>query len=109
MRIGLKLTIAFFLVALISISVVGIISYQQGKKSLKAESFNRLTAVREMKASQIEDYFKQIRDQLITFSEDPFVVSSFKQFRKGFFNVDKELGVTEDTLLAMHKKLEAYY
>jgi serine phosphatase RsbU (regulator of sigma subunit) len=64
--------------------IIGMISYNKAKKSLEQESFNRLTAVREMKANQIEDYFAQIRDQVITFSEDPTVISAMKEFKKGF-------------------------
>ncbi|MDP2386755.1 MAG: SpoIIE family protein phosphatase [Bacteroidota bacterium] len=84
MKIGVKLTLTFFSVAFISMLVIGIISYRKGKQSLEEESFNRLTAVREMKANQIEDYFSQIRDQVIGFSHDPTVIRAMKRFKKGF-------------------------
>ncbi|HEY1039441.1 MAG TPA: HAMP domain-containing protein, partial [Bacteroidia bacterium] len=84
MKIGVKLTLTFFSIAFASMLVIGIISYRKGKQSLEEESFNRLTAVREMKANQIEDYFSQIKDQLITFSQDPTVIEAMKGFKKGF-------------------------
>ncbi|MBK9190563.1 MAG: hypothetical protein IPM77_03135 [Crocinitomicaceae bacterium] len=67
MKINAKLTIAFFLIAFSSITIIGFLSYFKGKKSLEEESFNRLTAVREMKSTQIEDYFSQIANQIVTF------------------------------------------
>jgi uncharacterized membrane protein (DUF441 family) len=67
MKIGVKLTVTFFTIAFLSVIVIGYISYNKGKKSLEQESFNRLTAVREMKATQIEDYFQLIQDQASSF------------------------------------------
>jgi len=86
MKIGVKLTVTFFSIAFLSVIVIGYISYNKGKKSLKQESFNRLTAVREMKATQIEDYFKLIQDQAGSFSHDPTVIEAMKSFKKGFDN-----------------------
>lgn len=84
MKIGVKLTITFFSIAFLSVIVIGYISYNKGKKSLEQESFNRLTAVREMKAAQIEDYFKLIQDQASSFSQDPTVIEAMKSFKNGF-------------------------
>src|ERR1700741_2290507 len=84
MKIGVKLTLAFFSIAFISVMATGIISYRKGKQALEEESFNRLTAVRELKSNQIEDYFSQIKDQAISFSHDPTVIRAMKRFKKGF-------------------------
>jgi len=86
MKIGVKLTVTFFSIAFLSVIVIGYISYNKGKKSLEQESFNRLTAVREMKATQIEDYFKLIQDQAGSFSQDPTVIAAMKGFKNGFDN-----------------------
>ena len=53
MKIGLKLTLLFVFIGVVSVSIIGYFSYTEGKASLTEESFNRLTAVREMKAGQI--------------------------------------------------------
>lgn len=84
MKIGVKLTLTFFSIAFLSVIVIGYISYSKGKKSLEQESFNRLTAVREMKAAQIEDYFQLIKDQASSFSQDPTVIEAMKSFKNGF-------------------------
>lgn len=101
MKIGLKLTILFFTIAFLSISIIGYLAYDQAKVSLEEESFNRLTAVREMKAAQIEDYFQEIRHQVVTFSENHSVILAMNEFKKGFASIGDEVksGEEEDKLL----------
>jgi len=108
MKIGIKLTITFFLIAFLSMLVVGILSYHRAKASLQEESFNRLTAVREMKASQITDYFKEIKDQLLTLSEDPTIIEAMKHFKQGFNDINMELKVTPVQLDSSRNNLKEY-
>lgn len=91
MKIGIKLTAAFILIAFLPIVIIGYISYQKGKESLEEESFAKLTAVREMKANQIEAYFRQIEDQVLTFSENPTVMQAMQEFKDAFHAIDHEL------------------
>ena len=109
LKIGVRLTLSFFLIAIISVSVIGFISYDKGKESLSVESFNRLTAVREMKATQIEDYFKEIRGQVISFSKDPTIVMAMREFKESFDNVDSDLNYSPDSLNAIKNNLVNYY
>lgn len=109
MKIGLKLTLAFFAVAFVSMAVIGVISFFKGRDSLEKESFNRLTAVREMKANQIEDYFTQINDQLLTMSEDPTIIEAMKEFRQGFNNIDKDLGISDAKMTPINTLLNGYF
>jgi serine phosphatase RsbU (regulator of sigma subunit) len=109
MKIGLKLTLSFFVIALLSMAVIGIIAYNKARKSLAEESFNRLTAVREMKASQIEDYFKQISDQLLTLSEDPATIEAMKEFKKGFNNVATDMQIGDAEMTVVNKKVDQYF
>jgi len=108
MKIGIKITLAFFLVAFLSMLVIGIISYTKARRALEQESFNRLTAVREMKATQIEDYFQLINDQLITFAEEPLVVEAMKQLKEGYNNIDKDLKIDQAKVTEMQAQNEAY-
>ena len=56
LKIGTKILIAFTTVAIVAVGLVGYFAFTTGSNTLEEESFNKLTAVREMKASQIEDY-----------------------------------------------------
>ncbi|MES2514167.1 MAG: SpoIIE family protein phosphatase [Bacteroidota bacterium] len=108
MKIGIKLTIIFFLIAFLSMLVVGIISYKQAKVSFETESFNRLTAVREAEANQITDYFQQIKDELSTMAEDPAMIDAMKGFKYGFDNLNKELNLSPETIASSKKNIGAY-
>ncbi|MBK9285785.1 MAG: SpoIIE family protein phosphatase [Sphingobacteriaceae bacterium] len=91
MKIAVKLTITFFIVAITAMLVTGAISYYNARATLKEESFNKLIAVREMKASQLTAYFSQIRDQLIALAEDPFIAEAMNEFKKGYYNITEEI------------------
>ncbi|MDX2172686.1 MAG: SpoIIE family protein phosphatase [Bacteroidota bacterium] len=108
MKIGLKLTLTFFGIAFIAMLVAGIISYTSAKTTLKKESFNKLTAVREMKAVQITSYFNQIKNQLVSFSEDPSIIEATKQFKKGFQQVTTELNFNDKNFAQRHNKMDTY-
>jgi serine phosphatase RsbU (regulator of sigma subunit) len=109
LRINAKLTLAFFVIAFSSITIIGFLSYFKGKTSLEEESFNRLTAVREMKASQIEDYFEQIGHQIVTFSEDHTIIEAMVAFKQGFDTIPAELNYTESEIQSMDFRLTKYY
>lgn len=108
-KINFKLTVAFFTIAFLSILIIGLLSYFTGKKSLELESFNRLTAVREMKATQIEDYFSDITNQLITFSEDHTVVDAIKSFKNGYDSLNYQLDYSQELSEAANNRLKNYY
>jgi len=105
MKIGLRLTILFFTIGFSSITVIGYLSYDQAKTALERESFNRLTAVREMKATQIEDYFKEIRSQVETFSENHSVIQAMVDFKEGFREIQNEVVATPEN----EELLKLYY
>jgi serine phosphatase RsbU (regulator of sigma subunit)/anti-sigma regulatory factor (Ser/Thr protein kinase) len=109
LKIGAKLTISFVFIAFVSTFVISLIAYYKGKESLEAESFNKLTAVREIKSVQIEDYFQQISNQIITFSEDHTIIEATQRFKQGFHNINNELGVSEDELGQVDERIQAYY
>ena len=83
-KIGVRLTIWLFLIAVGSVATIGYLAYDRSKTALEEGSFDLLTAVREMKAKQIEAYFENINDQITTFSASPSTMSAVAQFKTGF-------------------------
>jgi serine phosphatase RsbU (regulator of sigma subunit) len=108
-KIKVKLTLTFIAFAAMAILIIGFMSYFRGKESLKTESFNRLTAVREMKSSQIEDYFEEIRNQIITFSEDHTIIEATMAFKSGFDTIQYELDYNGDEYTEVDHHLKKYY
>jgi len=109
MKIGIKLTLAFFGIAFLSSLIIGLIAYVRGKDALERETFNKLTAVREMKATQIEDYYNGITDQVRVFAGDPTTVFAIKRFRRGFQTIDSAFGLTPEKMEVVNARLRDYY
>jgi hypothetical protein len=66
---------------------------------LLQESFNKLTAVREMKAQQIEDYFSTIANQIVTFSESRTIVQAIGEFQAAVYLLNNREGTQISPLL----------
>ncbi len=109
LKIGTKILIILSSIAILATCITTYIGYQSARNSLEKESFNKLTAIREVKASQIEDYFSLINDQVVTFSEDRMIIDAMKAFKKGFQEIDSDLQLTAAELEAADAKLEKYY
>lgn len=104
-----KILIGFLVIGGLTVTITGWEGYNTGKKALKAYAFNTLTATRENKKSQIEAYFKQIRNQCITFSEDRMIVEAMKDFQEAFSEIAQN---SKDILIDDTKYIEgvkSYY
>ncbi|MBP7809284.1 MAG: SpoIIE family protein phosphatase [Bacteroidia bacterium] len=109
MKIGVKITVTFFAIAFLSMLVIGVISYNRAKSSLEKQSFEKLTAVREMKSRQIQDYFQIIQDQLSTSAENPMMIEAMKEFKNGYNTICAELKIDDEKLKALKEKSNQYF
>jgi PAS domain S-box-containing protein len=109
LKISTKLLIVLVSVAASSVGAFGIMDYQAAKESLSKESFNKLTAVRELKAQQVEDYFTAISNQVLTFSESRTVVEAMRTFRETFEALEAEAMADHGAENAADPELNAYY
>ncbi|NCF69985.1 MAG: hypothetical protein GWP61_28920, partial [Chloroflexi bacterium] len=109
LRIRTKILLAFALIAVITVVTIAVVAFSISQSTLEEESFNKLTAVREMKASQIEDYFQFIRDQLVTQSNDRMMIDAMNAFSTNYYTVDDDLGLDSSTILAKREELLTYY
>jgi serine phosphatase RsbU (regulator of sigma subunit) len=109
MKIGVKITFTFFAIASLSMLVIGFISYKRAKSSLEKQSFEKLTAVREMKASQIQDYFKIIQDQLITSAQNPMMIEAMKELKAGYNSIPGELSIDDRKSEELREKQKKYF
>jgi methyl-accepting chemotaxis protein len=96
-------------VAIVSAGITSYIGYNSARDALEWQAFNRLTAVREMKAAQVEGYLQQISDQIITFSEDRMIVDAVTALRSGFRSIAAELNVTQARRDRLDEELRLYY
>lgn len=91
LRVGSLRTRIIVLLVAVSLGAAGttaLIAFVGGSRSIETANFDKLTVVREAKAAHIEDYFAQIREQAIRFSEDRMVVDAFAAFSDSFFEFE---------------------
>jgi PAS domain S-box-containing protein len=111
MNIGIRYQILILLsiIAIVAVGVIGFISYSSAKSAMERESFNKLTAVRELKANQVTDYFQQIRNQIITLSEDRMIIEATNEFIDGYKRIKNELNINDSQLKMMDNTIRGYY
>lgn len=108
MKIGFKLTITFFIVSILTMLIAGIISYRDAKETLQQETFKKLTAIKEIKASQVTEYFNQIQNQLLAFAESPATIEAMKGFKLGFNLLEKEFPNREAYDIHRHNRMDDF-
>jgi methyl-accepting chemotaxis protein len=68
-RIGVKLLAAFLLIGILPLLISSYISSKNAENALTTASFNQLTGVREIKKSQIENFFKERKGDMHVLQE----------------------------------------
>jgi anti-anti-sigma regulatory factor/HAMP domain-containing protein len=96
-------------VAIAAAGVTAAIGYTTARDALEDQSFQKLTAVREMKASQVEDYFRTIADQAVTLSESRMIVDAARALREGFRRVRRDHPGGAEEAAARDLSLRLYY
>ena len=99
-----KLQIMILTASLGSILVVGYLSGRKSQEILTDRIFSQLTSVRSSKAYQIEIYFKTLRNQLETLSENRLAVEAMTDFNREFKQLNQRpISLDQD------KAIEDYY
>ncbi len=97
------------LVGMLPLGVYAWVSLSNTTINLTNSEFEKLDAIREIKANQIEDYFAQINNQLETFADTTMVVNATAEFINSFAIRPEDAGISDAQLDQNRKKLEAYY
>jgi anti-anti-sigma regulatory factor/HAMP domain-containing protein len=93
--IRVRVLVVLATVAVISIGAMAVVSYRLGSVTLEQQAFDRLTSVRELKGWQVESYFRTIRDQVLTHSENRMMVEAVREFAAAASELGAELGTTD--------------
>ena len=78
-------------------------------KTVETQVSDQLNAVRDIKKSQIENYFGTIANQIKTFSNDRAIIDATVAFRKNFRDYNLENNITDEDVTEMREKLATYY
>ena len=108
MKLKSKITLTFLTVLLLGMTVLMVFGYLYGKHLLEKEAFNHLTSVRENKATQIKDYFQNLKIEMEMYSHDPTVLIAAEEFIDAFHQIDEEF-INQKVKSLDTSKLRNYY
>ncbi|MFK8067799.1 MAG: PAS domain S-box protein, partial [Gammaproteobacteria bacterium] len=108
LKIKEKLVASLLLAGVIPLLVMGLIVSNMSGNALTSRSVDQLSAVKVNKKVAIEDYFKRIRDQIVTQSESTMIVKAMKEFKVNFHNLPETLTFDEQTHTMSQKNKEYY-
>ncbi len=120
MKIRTRLTLGFLACGVIPLLFATVASYRsashtlqavrsQASSDIRAKATALLEVQRELKTAQIETYFGQIRDQLLTFAENRMTVEAMRSFPQCFSVYSEQAGVNAERLAGQRASLLAYY
>ena len=104
-----KILLVLCAAAIVSAGTIALFGYRTARRALQDQSFNMLTAVREMKAAEIESYFQNIVDQAVTFSGDLMVVRATRDFDAAFSRLGDGAASDEGRARQVDTELRLYY
>jgi methyl-accepting chemotaxis protein len=104
-----KLLGAFLLIALLPLLLVSLVSYNQASGALEDSASDKLIAVRDVKAHEVEGYFSAIRSQIKTLSADRAVIDAMRAFTAGFQTLPSELNVDSQEFARWGNTVSGYY
>lgn len=84
MRLRTQIGSVLVAVGLLATIVTGGLAYVVGRESLQTEAFDRLTAIRELKRQQIEDFFQRVNGQILTLASNLMLVEALNEFQRAF-------------------------
>jgi class 3 adenylate cyclase len=84
LSIRTKLLVGLSLFGALAVATTSWIGYFNAKRSLTAAAMQQLTGIRRSRAYHVESYFRTVRNQALTWSEDPLFVSALISFADAF-------------------------
>ncbi|MCP4700135.1 MAG: HAMP domain-containing protein [Gammaproteobacteria bacterium] len=100
-----KLTLLFLAVSLIALSFAGALVYVKTKAALETEAKNKLAAVRDIKARQIQQYFTERLTDLAILAQNPFTVEAMLAFDGAIEESQTTLDKSEIEAMQHHRSL----
>ncbi len=108
-KLANKTMLAMAFVGILPLAAASLINVYDASSALNDAAQDHLGSLRAVKKRQIESYFGQVRNQVITFSEDHKVVDAMQKMKQAFVALPTELGVEEQQLAQYRSAISAFY
>lgn len=99
-----KFVILMLFASIGSIVAIGWLGVSVGRRAMRQATLNQLVNHRQIRQQQIEDFFRDRQNHLVTLSEDRMVVSAMVELNKGFRNINQQITPPE-----WDQELKEYY
>lgn len=105
-----KLIGALLVVGLLPMLIVSLLSYSVANQQLEKQAFDQLQSVRDIKASAIKRYFRQVENQIITLAESSQTIESAESFGRRFPRIARSSGHNNpESIERLKRELTSYY
>lgn len=104
-----KLIFVVICVAAIAFLVLGLLTYRISRNALQSCVIKKLTAIRESKKAEIENYLDALKVQVLSLSESTMTIAALKQFKKEFYALAPEAPALKERLAAHTVNLKKFY
>ena len=94
------------LIPMIVIATEGILT---SNEIITKQVSNQLSAVRQLKANEVQRYFDRVRNQVITLSSNPIVVEAATELPQAFADYRSEVGISDSQLQSQKGGVINYY
>ncbi|MBI4891644.1 MAG: response regulator, partial [Acidobacteria bacterium] len=97
-----KMLLTMGAIAGVSVVVASYIGYREASKGLTEAALRQLAGIRRAKAQQVESYFENVQNHIITLSMDRMMIDAMQEFSQAFRELD---GPQPDPALAENLRL----
>ncbi len=84
-RLSRKLLTLLIISGTIPVLVLSLTTLNISDSELRQQAFAQLNSVREIKTESIERYFRQVRDQVVSMSQNPAIIQAMSEFSNSFY------------------------
>jgi len=92
------LIIAMLVAGLVPLIGTGLYAINEAGNALESKGFDQLKSLKTVKTAEIENYFQQIENQVITLSEDKMTVEMMLEIKEGFYGLSEDLQPSKNKL-----------
>ena len=109
LRLRNKLLVAMLLAGLVPLTATTWLVTRQSGDALQSAAFKQLESLREVKKSQVEQYFNLLHQQVRELADSTMTVDALRELRAGFQALPADLPSDTEHLAAYRAKLDEFY
>ena len=103
------LIISMLIAGLIPLLGTGLYALNKAEGALESKGFDQLNSLAAVKKDEIESYFQQINNQIITLSENQMTVEMMREIGEGFNDLVSDLSADGAAMAKYRRDVQSFY